>query len=168
MGSKNIGEIVDTFLQDPAWGIDNVKQPEKKTLDSFKNTHDLPEDCIELLSKTDGFVLFHAGDYRMSDISWIMECRNDQTYGMRFQKEILEVGYFMEYNLVINLSQSHTQQYLYAGFACENDDFVCIGTITDFFNGFIAHAETDKYGDLTVNIPFWETENREKFDFENR
>ena len=77
----NIDEIMQLFQREPFWGLDKVKRPEPALLERFVSQYDLPEDYIRLLSISDGFVLFHAGDYRISDISWTVECYTNPVYG---------------------------------------------------------------------------------------
>lgn len=152
---RNIQQIMELFLHDPFWAIGKVKTPDKARLQQFAASYRLPEDYIKLLSITDGFVLFGAGDYRIDDIGFVLEWHEPRT-DAGFVEQVLEIGYFMDYALLINQNESQTSSYLYAGDACSLTEFIRIGTITDFFNGLIASKG---------EIPFWNTEGQELFDF---
>ncbi len=153
----NIDEIMQLFQREPFWGLDKVKRPEPALLERFVSQYDLPEDYIRLLSISDGFVLFHAGDYRISDISWTVECYTNPVYGGgTFVDSILEVGMFMENSLLLDQSRSHTANYLFIGDADSTDHYLCVGTITDFLNQLI-----EEKGE----IPFWEAGQTELFSF---
>ena len=156
MAARNIDEIMDLFLHDPFWEIGLVKTPDQAKLHHFAQSYCLPEDYLKLLSISDGFVLFHGGDFRINDIGWTLECKNNPEYQAGFVDDVLEVGCFLEQNLLLNQRESHTSSYLYAGDCCSFTDYVRIGTITDFLNGFI---------EAKGEVPFWETRDRELFDF---
>lgn len=148
--------MIDELMHNSFWGIDKIKTPDPVLFNNFKTAYRLPEDYTQLLSVTDGFVLFQAGDYEIYDIDWVLQYKNEPKYSSGLQKDILCIGYFMEYELMINQKESHTGSYLYAGFASSPDDYVRIGTITDFLNGLI-HSKGE--------IPFWEIEGQEKYRF---
>ncbi len=152
---RNIRQIMELFLHDPFWEIGKVRTPDKAQLQQFTEQYHLPEDYVELLSITDGFVLFHAGDYCINDIEYILEWR-EPMIDAGLLEQVLEIGYFMEYTLLINLNESQTSSYLYAGDHDSMKDFIRIGTITDFLNGLI---------ESKGEIPFWEERGQELFDF---
>ena len=153
--NRNIEQIMELFLHDPFWEIGKVKTPDKTQLQQFAASYHLPEDYVRLLSITDGFVLCGAGDYCIDDIACVLAWREPRK-DAGLLEQALQIGYFMDYDLLINMKESQTDSYLYAGISCSLTDFVRIGTITDFFNGLIASK-----GD----IPFWEEQGQELFDF---
>lgn len=151
----NIKQIIDEFLENPFWEILNLKTPDQNLLNDFISNYKLPEDYIEFLSLTNGLIFFNAGDFAFNDIDWILEKKYNKKYNSGFKEEILIVGYFMGYELLIDQKESRTQNYLYAGDACTPDNYVKIGTITDFLNGFIQSKG---------EIPFWEINGKQKFN----
>lgn len=159
--AKTIKEIMDLFLNDPQWEIGKVKKPDPREYADFISRYTLPEDYKELLSITDGFVLYHAGDYRVDEIAWILQVKNNPVYGgTDWKDEILLIAHFMDHYLYIDQSKSDSSRYLYAGDCC-SPETVCVGTITDFFNGLI--DVTAQYGE-NVSFPFWETEGKPIFN----
>lgn len=152
----NIEQILDLLLKDPFWEVPRLNPPEPAVLESFIHTYRLPEDYVRLLAATDGLTLFQAGDYRIDRMEEITQWKKNPWYSSDYLEDILVVGYFMDYYLVINQRESATSSYLYAGIACSLRDYVRVGTITDFLNGLIKSKG---------EIPFWETEDQELFDF---
>lgn len=153
---KTIKEIMIEFKQNMFWGLDKVQVPDKSKVNDFISMYAIPDDIKNLLSITDGFVLFNAGDYMIYDIDRILDFRDK--YGTDYINEALDIGYFMGYELLINQNESHTQNYLYVGDACSLDQYVCVGSLTDFLNGFI-----DVRGEY---FPFWEVDEKKYVSFE--
>lgn len=156
--ARTIKEIMELFLTDPQWGIGKVRKSEPRGYQDFLSRYTLPKDYQELLSITDGFVLYHAGDYHIYDMAWASAVKSNPAYANEDQKdEVLEIGYFMDYYLYIDQKKSASSQYLYAGDSCSTKT-VCVGTITDFLNGLI--EGTERYGADFLPFPFWETEGK--------
>ena len=157
--NRNIEQIMELFRSDPFWELDELKTPDKAQLEKFTALYNLPEDYVKLLSITDGFVLFHAGDYAIHDMAFVSECRQ-LNIDTGLLEQVLEIGYFTDYTLLINRKESQTSTYLYAGNSCSMKEYVRIGTITDFLNGLIASKG---------EIPCWkdcETEGLQNWDGE--
>lgn len=157
MKPLHINEIINEFLQNPFWNIGKVQAVDEKKYHQFITDFHLPADYMEMMSMTDGFVLFQAGDYRISDIHWVLECKYNKKYDCGFRDEILDIGYFLGYRLLLNQKESDSS-YLYAGDACLADEYVCVGTITDFFNGWIETKGEE--------LPFWPVEGQTKYNFQ--
>lgn len=85
-----------------------------------------------------------------------MECKHNKQYNAGYRDEILRVGCFLENDLIINQKEAGTDSHLYAGYANGIDDYVRVGTVTDFLNGFL---------EANGNVPFWEMKNAEKNNF---
>lgn len=155
--ARNIEEIMELFQSDPEWGLAKLAPPDKASLLELQKTYPLPEDYLKLQSITDGFVLFHAGDYRIDDLKFVLQdYKKGDPPNMGLIDSVLTVGYIMDYYLVINQRESHTDSYLYAGDCCSAEDYVRVGTITDFLNALI-----ESKGEM----PFWQIKGRELFDF---
>lgn len=157
---KNIHEIMKEFFKNSFWGLDNIKVPDYDAVKAFTDNFALPYDYKELLTITDGFVLFNAGDNIVYDTGYISELKKGGPYISDFKDEILNIGYFMGYELLINQNESSTPNYLYVGDACSFDQFVCVGSLTDFLNGFI-----DIKGEY---FPFWEVDEKNYVSFERK
>lgn len=151
----SIEQIIGELSTNPFWQIRAVATPDKGKLTAFFQAHPFPKDFQTLLSYSDGFVLFQAGDYRISNLDWILSCKYDPKYKSNFRSMFWEIGYFMGYNLIIDETKSNTDQYLYVGDADVLDNYVKLGTITYFFNGFIKSKG---------EVPFWKTEGVEKYN----
>ena len=65
---KNIHEIMSLLENDSFWELCNTHSADPELLRKFTDKYDLPEDYLDLLNITDGFKLFHAGDYTMRNI----------------------------------------------------------------------------------------------------
>lgn len=151
-----IEQIMHEFQHNPIWGMDNQKTPDSEKLEVFKHTYRLPPDYVKMLSFSDGFVLLHGGDYLISAIDWVLECKHNKQYNAGYRDEILRVGCFLESDLIINQKEAGTDSYLYAGYANGIGDYVRVGTMTDFLNGFL---------EAKGNVPFWEMKNAKKYNF---
>lgn len=139
-------------------GVQKTKTSDDDVVRAFADNFALPRDYKDLLKFTDGFVLFHAGDYAVYDISFVIELKKGGIYKPDFKDEMLTIGYFMGYNLLLNQSEIHTKNYLYAGDACSYNQYVSVGSLTDFLNGFI-----DTRGEY---FPFWEVDDTKYISFE--
>lgn len=151
----DIKQVLELLIGNDFWGVDKLKPCNLDLYHKFTTAHHLPKDYKQLLSVTDGFVLFHAGDFIIYDMDWIFKCEKKTKYSNDYIKPILNIGYFMERNLVIDQRKANTKNYLFAGNCHSTDEFVCLGTITDFFNGFIQNKG---------EVPFWD-ENAPYQDF---
>lgn len=150
-----IEQIIKELSTNPFWEISSVTPPDERKLAAFFQAHPFSKDLQTLLSYSNGFVLFQAGDYQISSLEWILSCKYDPKYKSDLRDEFWKIGYFMGYNLVIDETKSNTNQYLYVGDAYVLDDYIKAGTVTDFFNGFIASKG---------EIPFWKTEGVKKYN----
>lgn len=151
----SIEEIIKELFGNPFRQVDLAKAPDTGKLSEFFRKHPFPDDFQTLFYHSDGFVLFEAGDYRISDLDWILTCKYDPKYKIDFRNEFWDIGYFMGYSLVIDETKSNINKYLYVGDSCFFDEYVMLGTMTDFFNGFIASKG---------EIPFWKTEGVKKYN----
>lgn len=151
---KNIHEIMSLLENDSFWELCNTHSADPELLRKFTDKYDLPEDYLDLLNITDGFKLFHAGDYTMNDMAWTLEVA--EKYHDGWCENVLEIGYFMDNVLLIDLNKTHTDQYLFVGPSCVTDGFVCVGTVTDFLNGLI-----ENHGD----VPHWMACGTGPYDF---
>lgn len=147
--------IIKELFENPFWQVDLTKPPDTGKLSEFFQKHSFPNDFQTLLYHSDGFVLFQAGDYRISDLDWILTCKYNPKYKTDLRNEFWDIGYFMGYSLVIDETKSNTNRYLYVGDSCFLDEYILFGTITDFFNGLI---------ESRGEIPFWKTEGVKKYN----
>ena len=154
---RNMKEVMNEFIENPFWGLSSTITPDHDTVRAFTDNYVLPHDYKELLTITDGFVLFHAGDYSVYDICFIVELKKGGIGKPDFKDEMLTIGYFMGYYLLLNQNESHTENYLYAGDAYYYDQYVCVGSLTSFLNGFI-----DTKGEY---FPFWEVDEKNYVSF---
>ena len=143
----DIKQLLEFFTINPFWGIDSIKECNPNSYQDFTTIYHLPNDYIQLLTITDGFVLFHSGDFIIYDIAQVLKYNTDPLYSNNFKDSILHIGFFLERNIVIDQRKADTDYYLFAGDCCSTDEFVCLGTITDFLNGL---ART------LGKIPFWD------------
>lgn len=125
-----IKEIIQTFSSDPFWEFKTVDPMEDGLYKQFQKKLSPPEDFMDMLSLTNGFILF-MGDYHFNSLSQILEY-NAPPSG--FRPGIMYIGTFHDLALVIDLKKSRTQEYLYVGPTCSTWPFACTGTITDFLN----------------------------------
>jgi len=155
---KDIQRIMIEFAENSFWGLSKMKTPDYDVVRAFIDRFALPHDYKELLKITDGFVLFESGDNIIYDMSYIVEIKKGGMYMPDFKDEMLDIGYFMGYELLINQNESHTDNYLYAGDANSYHQYVCVGSLTSFLNGFI-----DTKGEY---FPFWEVDEKNYINFE--
>lgn len=83
----SIEEIIKELFGNPFWQVDLMKAPDIGKLSEFFRKHLFPDDFQTLFYHSDGFVLFEAGDYRISDLDWILTCKYDPKYKIDFRNE---------------------------------------------------------------------------------